>query len=374
MSKQATEKVLAKLSSESLKKIAKVERMDIEEKSKKAIASQLVDNAHDSGVKILIAELSKMELEGIFSSELNLTLSGAIEPLNVDFGAEITNPKKVVLSKRLFEQISKLGVNKFLSSHAPNDIILRFAELLEVELDKKQKNLDDEDIKKEVVKQITDSVYFFGFRSLLENLDIPTLQDLAKEYGLKGTTNTKSKLIYALATQTNIKDLPSFNPSAAAATEEWMEQAAKAANKEKRPAIKNGVSYHDMYQLYLLEELVDWCRDNGLKVSGTKKEVINRILAYFDGDKENTMATVNNKKTDSKEAPAKKQKTEKKVSKKPAKVEKKPEPEKETSEVTSSLFEFSNFWKGSRRRSRRATRKGVSSQEQEDYQRKAKEA
>jgi hypothetical protein len=47
-----------------------------------------------------------------------------------------------------------------------------------------------------------------------------------------------------------------------------------------------------MFQLYRVEELVEWSREKGLKVTGTKPVVIKRILAYLDGDKENTMSTV----------------------------------------------------------------------------------
>jgi len=203
-------------------------------------------------------------------------------------------------------------------------LIKRFAELLEVELPKNF-DLTDEDSKKEAVSQINERVYFFGVQSVLNHFDIPFLQSICQEYGLKGETNTKSKLVYALASQTNIRDLPSFNPGAQAAIEARLEAAIESANKSKVPAIAKGISYQDMFQLYHLDQLVDWCRDNDLKVSGKKPDVIKRILAYLDGDKENTMSNANNK-------PAEK-KTEKKQEKKPVKKaapKKEAKPEKET--------------------------------------------
>lgn len=39
---------------------------------------------------------------------------------------------------------------------------------------------------------------------------------------------------------------------------------------------------------YSVEELKEFAKDNDLLVSGSKKELIKRILAWFDGDKENT--------------------------------------------------------------------------------------
>jgi len=44
----------------------------------------------------------------------------------------------------------------------------------------------------------------------------------------------------------------------------------------------------DIYQHYLKGELQDYCRDNDLKVSGTSKELIERIVEHLEGDgKEN---------------------------------------------------------------------------------------
>jgi len=297
MSKAITS-VFQKLTLTQLKRMAKVEGIELEDDpDKKEIANALAVQVFDIGVRMLTAKMSKVDL------------NDAVTGLDIDFG-EIENPKKVVLSKRLNEQLANLGMEKYLTKHASNDVISRFADLLEVEFPKNF-DLTDEDSKKEAVSQITERVYFFGNQSLLDRFDIPFLQSICKEYGLKGETNTKSKLVYALSSQTNIKDLPSFNPGAQAANEARMEAALESANKSKRPSISKGVSYQDMFQLYNLDELVDWCRDNDLKVSGKKPDVIKRILAFLDGDKENTMSTANNK-------PAEK-KTEKKQEKKPVK-------------------------------------------------------
>jgi NAD-dependent DNA ligase len=60
--------------------------------------------------------------------------------------------------------------------------------------------------------------------------------------------------------------------------------------KPTKRAIEKCTEYEELFQHYFLDQLVDWCKENGLKTSGTKKIIINRILAYFGGDKENTMA------------------------------------------------------------------------------------
>lgn len=57
---------------------------------------------------------------------------------------------------------------------------------------------------------------------------------------------------------------------------------------EKKP-IKKGVTQLDLYQYYV-GELVDYCKDNKLKVSGSKKDITKRILAFLGGDIEGTRA------------------------------------------------------------------------------------
>jgi len=297
--------IFHKLSLPHLKRISKVEGFEYEkEPTKKAVATDIADRAFDNGVRMLTAKMNKVDL------------LEAVNGLNIDFGER--QPPKVVLTKRLNEQIMELGLEKYFAKLSTTDVILRFADLLEVETDK-HLDLTDEDSRKEVISRIDQRIYFFGIQSVLDHLDVPLLQTICREYGLKGETSTKSKLVYAFATQTDIKDLPSFNPASQAAKEATLEAAIESANKLKRPAIAKGVTYQDMFQLYSREELQDWCRDNNLKVSGTKPEFIDRILAFLDEEKENTKSVVNSK-------PAKKE--EKKVEKKSGNKSKTESPKK----------------------------------------------
>merc|ERR1712110_630518 len=58
----------------------------------------------------------------------------------------------------------------------------------------------------------------------------------------------------------------------------------------KKP-IAEATKYQELFQHYYVADLQQWAADNGLKVSGTKKVLIERILAFNGGDTENTMAT-----------------------------------------------------------------------------------
>jgi len=54
---------------------------------------------------------------------------------------------------------------------------------------------------------------------------------------------------------------------------------------KKKPISKS--DFWQMWQHYNLSVIVEYCRENNIKASGTKKEVIERILAWREADKEN---------------------------------------------------------------------------------------
>jgi len=62
---------------------------------------------------------------------------------------------------------------------------------------------------------------------------------------------------------------------------------------KKRPKIARGVSPENLRFHYSVPELQAFMEENGLKKNGKKSVLIKRILAWLDGDKENTMADAN---------------------------------------------------------------------------------
>jgi len=50
-----------------------------------------------------------------------------------------------------------------------------------------------------------------------------------------------------------------------------------------------GDTFEQIYAKYNLEELKIWCKENDVKSSGTKKELIHKVLRFLDGDKEGLM-------------------------------------------------------------------------------------
>jgi outer membrane biosynthesis protein TonB len=112
-----------------------------------------------------------------------------------------------------------------------------------------------------------------------------------------------------------------------------LKEAEAAANKDK-PSIKKGVTYQGIFQHYGREEIFEWAKDNGLKTSGNKPQLIKRIIAFLEGDKENTVAVPKEKKEkkEKKEAPKSPKKGKKTTEKKATKKDEKKEEKKEKKE------------------------------------------
>jgi len=263
----------------------------VEAKStKKRLLDAIVSEIEDVGMKQVTSQMKLIQLAHLTA------------PLKIDHGTN--NPTKTVLRKRFIEKMEELGLDKFLSKSTMTSELLSML----IQAADEQPLSKDKD---KLIFQATEIINLVGFQSFFSRFDIPFLQHLLSEMDLKCNTDSKDRIVYALATQTNAK-------------KQKIEHKEIIYSDEKQP-IKKGVTYQDIYQYYFREELVDWSKNNGLKVTGSKKELIQRILAFLDGNKENTMSIANRKEEDKKD---------KKVEKESKKVNTKDANKKQKEEVT----------------------------------------
>jgi len=256
----------------------------------------------------------------------------------VDF--ENNNPNsKVVLRKRLNERMAEIGIEDFVTKHMDEK---QLASLLEAAGATPISNK-----KKELVDQTVELVNTFGLQTFFSKFEVHFLKDCLADLNLKCSTESKAKIIQALSSQTD-------------AIGDGASREVKFS-KEKR-TIKKGITYQDIFQHYLLEEIQEWCRENELKVSGTKPDLIRRILAFLDGDIENTKAI--NRTVKEKVEPVKKTEKSKKESKKEEKSTKTPEKTQEKksepeTEETESGEEETTVEKASEKSVEKTTEKPV---------------
>lgn len=53
----------------------------------------------------------------------------------------------------------------------------------------------------------------------------------------------------------------------------------------EKPRIKKGLKPIDLKSWFLRTELEEYCKQKEIKIGGTKKEIVDRIILYLDGDR-----------------------------------------------------------------------------------------
>jgi len=150
--------------------------------------------------------------------------------------------------------------------HAKNtELLTELCEVFDIEVPKDAKNA-------QLRAAVVDGLLLSGLWTFLGSLNIETLRQVAKENGIRKSKEvaSKSRLINALLTG----ELPD----------------AKEDNRPRNAeevGPKVTISKCDKYQLqqhYYISELIDYCHEHQIKASGSKKELIDRIVAWGKAD------------------------------------------------------------------------------------------
>lgn len=115
----------------------------------------------------------------------------------------------------------------------------------------------DKSSKKEVlVEQATGLIMQAGLETFFSRFEVPFLKELLTARKLKCNTENKDVIIHAL-----------INGTDATVVKSKKVEKAPQISKEK-PDLAPGISYEDLFQWYYAEELVAFCKEEGLKVTG----------------------------------------------------------------------------------------------------------
>jgi len=120
-----------------------------------------------------------------------------------------------------------------------------------------------------VLATLLEETIRIGLDVFFSTFSVNDLQMFAHDAGIKtGQSASKQKLCQAIVLKKDIK--------------KSKKKAVAPKISKKKPALRAGVTYHDVFQHYDVKSLVSYCRKNNLKVSGTKKELIKRILLFLE--------------------------------------------------------------------------------------------
>ncbi|KAL6046082.1 U3 small nucleolar RNA-associated protein 4, putative (UTP4) [Balamuthia mandrillaris] len=223
--------------------------------TRKTALTQLAGVINQTAARYLVEGLQKDELKA------------ALKSVAIDHGENNEN-SKTVLRKRLYEVFMDHGIEAFMAEYCDTAVLKSFAESLDLEVTSKKAELQAS-----IAKALNHAALLAFFDSLSTN----TLHELCFAQGLETATpvtSSRAALVQALLRNEKVQK-----------PKKKKQQPIQFSKKKK--AIAKGITFQDIFQHYSKEEVVEYCKENNLVQSGKKKEVINRILAFLDGDKEN---------------------------------------------------------------------------------------
>eukprot|EP01080_Neovahlkampfia_damariscottae_P000194 gene194-4440_t len=134
---------------------------------------------------------------------------------------------------------------------------------------------EEEELKKEeIIELLKEEILIFGLTQTFNIILSESILKILKYLNLK---NLKNKL-------NNIKNILSLNYPHLKNELNEQEEEKEEKKEIKKVEFKKGITFQDLYDSYYTNELSDYCLKNGLKKSGSKKELIKRILNYLNFD------------------------------------------------------------------------------------------
>jgi len=170
------------------------------------------------------------------------------------------------MKKHFASEILETGIQKFLEAQNTDFLIkmIKIADFKPISTDSQ----------KELVSQLISLIQLLGAETFLSRFEVPLLKSLMRDMKLECDTTSKVAIVEAITQHKDAKSTAPLKPKG-------------IVFSKVKPDIEAGVTYQDLFQHYFVDELSDYCRDNDLKISGNKPDLIKRIIASFEEDKEN---------------------------------------------------------------------------------------
>jgi len=255
----ATE-VLNKLTQSQLYQMVRQEGLKgDDDETKKNLVESLRECIEEIGINQVTSAIKKEDLDALIGP-LKIELPQNDKEKDKDKKPTVS---KAIIRKRIATLVAEEGLSKFFSDMDAK-LLMHFYEASPTDE-------DAEEGKKKLASQVARLVAEAGLQVFFGRFNVEFLQDLMDSCKLKYNTNNLNALCLALAYQ---------QP----ALKEKKKTSKTPKFSSKKLPIEKGINYQDIFQHYYLEDLHEYCKEHELKNSGTKKDLIHRILAFLDGD------------------------------------------------------------------------------------------
>jgi len=221
-------------------------QIEADEKSRKALVSELSDLVSTNGLHIMLKTLKAKTLKNMASK--------------LDWKDNKIPSQKGILAKKIYEAMGSKP-KKLLDERPVSEL----KEIL-TELD-----VDIPENKKEYADAILREADSMGLENLLSAQSVEKLKEFAKASGLTVESNSITILIDSIM---NHEDF-----------EAQKKDEEKEKPSKKKPPIDKNITKTDLVSHYYREELAKFLQDKDKEIltTGNKKELADRIVAYFEG-------------------------------------------------------------------------------------------
>jgi len=223
-----------------------------EELKGKALQKALVEWVRKQGMLFNLRLLPK---------EILLDLAKDEEFKYNGYGTRKFKPEANAIAKRLGDKAANDGIKEFLSKTS-DDTLESIAK--ELELGKGDR-----------IQNIIEKAEANGLEHLFSSFPIEELTQFAAGCKLKVQSKSREVLIDCLMNQTGFKKKKA----------ETKKKDDTKVSKSK-PEIKKGISLVDLRSWYYRDDLMNYCKEKGLKTGGNKKDLETRILKHLSGTDE----------------------------------------------------------------------------------------
>jgi len=225
----------------------RIRDIDYAEKNKKQLVNELAAHCSSLGLTKMLQELKVKQLK-----ELGKLCEWEDDRPTV----------KSAIAKKLQETMEDQTPKKFLSRLSP-DLKREILKALQV---------DPPASREDYVDVILQTTHEIGMENFFSSFPTTKLKEFVKYCSLKIDSDSLDTILRALVEQESIKA--------------HYEPAPGEVPSKTQPEINKNISVVDLWTHYYKEDLASWCNNEKLTSHGSKKEIIERIRRFFDGNLE----------------------------------------------------------------------------------------
>jgi len=228
----------------------------------KDIIAELVDRFYTEEEELIegnLVQQVKALSDDAMATSIEHLLKKCTKPILLKFDKEFAenNYTKPVMVAKLADVLFEKGIVPFFEDFDVSDILEVASKFFEVET----KNKD------EILEKLEEETYLQGLTKFFEHFSMSDLKSWCKRRKIKVASTSKKRFARAII----------FGH------DQGQTNSRTTKTNENKPEIDKSISKADLKQHYTVALLKKFCKSNGIKKTGTKDVLVDRIITFLNG-------------------------------------------------------------------------------------------